>query len=162
LLAERDVTCSVFFSGVYRVNRYVEIVLLLLWPNLSTAVRTFEVSLHPYKLYSSCPLLSCYPARQICFRSIVFSHGVDSPIWNTSTSRPYNPGHQIEAPNRIPGTQLNGSEELVEYGTQYDPLMYRTSLGYLSGNLFLDTWVEVLCRRLYSGACSGDRHCVGQ
>jgi hypothetical protein len=105
-----------------------------LWKHFSTLI----------PLYSGCPLLVCYPTRRICFRSIVFSHGIDLPIRNTSTSRPYNPGHQIGAPNRIPGTQLNGSEELVEFGTQYDPLMYRTSLGYLSGNLI--SWVEVLRR----------------
>jgi hypothetical protein len=134
----------VFFYHEDRVDRYVEICIPLLWPNLSTAVRTLEVLLHPYTAYSGCPLLVCYPTRRICFRSIVFSHGVDLPIRNTSTSRPYNPGHQIGAPNRIPGTQLNGSEELVEFGTQYDPLMYRTSLGYLSGNLI--SWVEVLRR----------------
>jgi hypothetical protein len=41
----RRVLCS--SSEVYRVNRCVEIVLLLLWPNLSTAVRTFESASSP-------------------------------------------------------------------------------------------------------------------
>jgi hypothetical protein len=68
-------------------------------------------------------------------------------FWNTSTSRPYNLGHQIGAPDRIPGTQLNGSEDLAEFGVQYDPSMYRTSLGYLSGSRILVSWVEVLRRR---------------
>jgi len=43
----RRVLCS--SSEVYRVNRCVEIVLLLLWPNLSTAVRTFESASSPPK-----------------------------------------------------------------------------------------------------------------
>jgi len=76
------------------------------------------------------------PGLADLFLSIVFSHGVDLPIWNTSTSRPYNPGHQIGTPNRLPGIQLNGSEDLVEFGIQHGPLIDRTSLGYLSGNLF--------------------------
>jgi hypothetical protein len=54
----RDATCSVFFFGVYRVDRCVKICILLLWPNLSTAVRTLEALLHP----------SCY------IRVVLFCH----------------------------------------------------------------------------------------
>jgi len=41
----RRVLCS--SDEVYRVNRCVKICVLLLWPNLSTAVRTLEAFLHP-------------------------------------------------------------------------------------------------------------------